>query len=157
MSKDDDYIKTRHTPSDSEGPMAPRAGEPRAALTLERLRDVIEALARLDWRGGLTREQIRRKCRALPEGIYLRLPDSKRFQSVTEVLHEAGIAPSRAEGEFLGAYPNIPAEESIAFGGPPAWGQQPAVFPQGASVDSGSAEDREGPLPEERRQQRSSE
>src|SRR5262249_12628178 len=91
-----------------------------------------------------TRDQIVRQYRELPLGIYLRLPDSKRFESAAEVLHEAGVAPSRAEGDFMGAHPDLPTADSLGDGGPPDWGQQPAVYPANASLESGSATDLEG-------------
>ncbi len=101
------------------------------------------ALAALHWAGGLTRAQIRRKWRALPQAIYLRLPDSKRYTSAEDVLHDAQIAPSRAEGDFLGPYPDLDVLEELSVddGGPPAWGPDP-LFTPGTSVDSGSGEDR---------------
>jgi hypothetical protein len=103
--------------------------------------DVRRALAALSWGDGLTRDQIRRRYRALPQSIYLRLPASKRFRAASEVLHDADIAASRAEGEFLGPHPDLPEGESLSDGGPPAWGPDP-VFTPGGYVDSGSAEDR---------------
>jgi hypothetical protein len=99
------------------------------------------ALAALDWSNGLKRNQVRRRYRALPQRVYLRLPDSKRFYSADELLHDARIAASRAEGEFLGAAPDLPDEESVDEGGPPAWGPSP-LFTPGGAVDGGSAEDR---------------
>jgi hypothetical protein len=105
--------------------------------------DVRAALAALPWAHGLTRTQIRRKWRALPKAIYLRLPDSKRYTSAEAVLHDAQIAPSRAEGEFLGPYPDLDVLEELSVddGGPPAWGPDP-LFTPGTAVDSGSVEDR---------------
>lgn len=100
-----------------------------------------QALTALNWSSGLTRDQIRRHYRALPQGVYLRLPSSKRYYSPAMVLHDAEIAPSRAEGEFLGAAPDLPEAESLDEGGPPAWGPSP-LFTPGGAVDGGSAEDR---------------
>lgn len=146
MSARGDDSKTQQTESrtpDSAGDEdAPR-------LTPEQLLEVTIALEALDWRAGLTRNQMRRRYRALPPAIYLRLPASKRFTSAAEVLHQAGAAESRAEGEYLGANPNIPAEASIADGGPPDWGRQPAVYDASASINGGSAEDTEELLPGE--------
>ncbi len=140
----DDYIKAR----DPVGNVpVPAEGDAEIRVTEEEELDAALALQRLDWSKGLTRDQIKREYRDLPLGIYLRLPDSKRYSSATEVLHEAGIAPSRAEGDFLGANPDIPAEDSLGDGGPPDWGEQSGVYPIGASLDSGSAEDTEGELP----------
>jgi hypothetical protein len=109
-----------------------------ASITVGELRHALDALA---WRNGLTRDQIRRKYRELPRNIYLRLPASKRFRSADAVLYDAGIAPSRAEGDFLGRAPDLPEAESLDEGGPPAWGPSP-LFTPGGAVDSGSAEDR---------------
>lgn len=105
--------------------------------------DLRAALARLPWGQGLKRAQIRRKWRALPAAIYLRLPDSKRYTSAEEVLRDAEIAPSRAEGEYLGPYPDLDVMEELSLddGGPPAWGPDP-LFTLGTQIDSGSAEDR---------------
>jgi hypothetical protein len=106
------------------------------------VRDLRRELAALNWGKGLTRDQIRRKCRRLPEGIYLRLPAKKLYFGPTEVMHDARIAPSRAEGDFLGAAPDLPEEESLDEGGPPAWGPSP-LFTPGGTVDGNSAEDRD--------------
>ncbi len=103
-------------------------------------------LALLDWSHGLTRNDIKAAYPDFPQPVYLRLPDSKRFSSPEEVLHAAQIAPSRAEGEFLGPAPDIPANLSIEEGGPPAWGNSPLVTPGGV-IDAGSAEDKEEPGP----------
>lgn len=103
--------------------------------------EVREALGALDWGHGLTRVQIRRRYRALPKGVFLRLPDSKRYHSAAEVLHDARIAASRAEGDFLGVSPVMPEAESLDEGGPPGWGPSP-LFTPGGAVDGGSAEDR---------------
>jgi hypothetical protein len=100
-------------------------------------------LEELDWSHGLTRDQIRRKYRDLPDIVYLHLPASKRFGSPEEVLRTAALSRSRAEGEFMGAEPGLPEAESLDEGGPPAWGGDP-LFNPGAAVDGGSAEDREG-------------
>ncbi|MBF6592074.1 MAG: hypothetical protein IVW57_16315 [Ktedonobacterales bacterium] len=113
------------------------------ALTPDDVRATAEALAHLNWGEGLTRIQIRRRYRSLPQAIFLRLPDSKRYSSVAEVLHDVGIAASRAEGEFLGPNPDIPEAESLAEGGPPAWGPSP-LYTIGGTQDSGSAEDMTG-------------
>jgi hypothetical protein len=107
-------------------------------ITVEEIWLALDALA---WREGLTRDQIRRKWRKLPQSIYLRLPSSRRYHSADAVLRDAGIAASRAEGEYLGAAPDVPEIESLDEGGPPAWGPSP-LFTPGAAVDGGSAEDR---------------
>ncbi len=146
MTKKDDYIK--HGGKGIRAPV-PEDGDAGLLLTPEQALDTAIALQQLDWSHGLTRDGIRRRYHELPVAIYLRLPDTKRYDSADEVLREAGIAESRAEGDFLGAHPDIPAEESLGDGGPPAWGQQPSVYSSNVSVDSGSAEDREGLLPGE--------
>jgi hypothetical protein len=112
---------------------------------------VENALHALDWRHGLTRDEIKAAYPELPVGIYLRLPATKRYSSPLEALHECGLAPSRAEGMFMGANPEaqFPEEESVDEGGPPGWGDQPAVYPLGATIEGGSAEDRDEPLPDE--------
>jgi hypothetical protein len=99
-------------------------------------------LAQLDWQRGLTRNDIKAAWPDFPQSVYLRLPDSKRFGSPREVLHAARVAPSRAEGDFLGAQPVIPTELSVEEGGPPGWGDSPLVTP-GGTIDAGSAEDKE--------------
>jgi len=111
-------------------------------VTPEEVRAAFAALDTLDWSQGLSRDQIRRKYPELPEPIYLRLPSSKHFTSPEEVLHDAGVAASRAEGDFLGADPDLPDEEAVEDGGPPAWGGDP-IF-NGPTQDGGSAEDTEG-------------
>jgi len=153
MASNDDYIKTSGQERKLGLPRDKSAEALDAEGDLAVPEDVaIEAaiqLGELDWRQPMTRDQIRVKCRALPLGIYLRLPDSKRFRSPDEVLREAGVAPSRAEGDFMGANPDYPAAESVDDGGPPGWGANSGVFPIGASIQGGSAEDSEGLLPGE--------
>ena len=118
------------------------APEPELEVTAEDERQAIHHLDAIVWPAeGLTRDEIKRKYRNLPKGIYLRLPSSKRYHSPAEVFHDAEIAPSRAEGDFVGAHPDIPEAESVADGGPPAWGGTP-LFNVGGVEDSGSAEDR---------------
>ncbi len=108
------------------------------------IRALAASLAQLDWSHGLTRNDIKAAYPNFPQQLYLRLPDSKRFSSPQEVLLSARLAPSRAEGDFLGAAPAIPSGLSVEEGGPPGWGESPLVTPGGA-IDSGSAEDREEP------------
>ncbi len=107
----------------------------------DELRAAADRLTQLDWKRGLTRNDIKIAYPEFPQHIYLRLPDSKRFRSPQEVLHAARLAPSRAEGDFLGATPAIPAGLSVEEGGPPDWGDSPLVT-SGGMIDSGSAEDR---------------
>lgn len=153
----DDYIKAR----DPVGNVpVPQEGDAALRVTEDEALEAEVTLEGLDWSKGLTRDEILRRYRDLPLGIYLRLPDSKRYTSPAEVLHEAGVARSRAEGDFLGANPDIPAEESASDGGPPGWGQQSGVYAIGASnggsthtagtsIEGDSAEDKEGLLPNE--------
>jgi hypothetical protein len=153
MSTSDDYIKTERVESKLglAGKHAPKPQDAAAQLhiTPEAALEAAVALEGLNWSQGLTRDQMRMTYQELPLGIYLRLPDSKRFHSAHEVLHEAGVAASRAEGDFMGANPGLPDNESVADGGPPGWGEQAAVYPPGAIIFSGSAEDTEGLLSDE--------
>jgi hypothetical protein len=110
-------------------------------LQREEPHDLREQLAQLTWGRGLTRNDIKAAYPAFPQALYLRLPDSKRFSSPEEVLHTARIAPSRAEGDFLGANPELPSTLSVEEGGPPDWGDSPLVTPGGV-IDSGNEEDR---------------
>lgn len=93
---------------------------------------------------GLTRDRLRRRIKDLPDALFLRLPASRHYHSADEVLRDAGSSASRAEGEYLGANPDIPEAESLADGGPPAWGGDPLLIRDGVE-DSGSAEDNETP------------
>jgi hypothetical protein len=143
MATHDDYIKL-HSPV---GKVRPPEDGGKDALHVSP-DEALEAAIRLEdlnWGHGLTRDQILRQYPELPLGIYLRLPDSKRFDSAVEVLHEVQVGPSRAEGDFLGANPDLPTEESIEDGGPPDWGQQSGVYAVGAHLESGSATDLEAP------------
>lgn len=90
--------------------------------------------------GGFTRDQLRRHIKDLPEEVYLRLPASRHYRDAAAVLRDAGSAPSRSEGDFLGPNPGIPEAESLDSGGPPAWGPTPLLTLDGEE-DSGSAED----------------
>ncbi len=112
--------------------------------TPDDLKGLAARLAQLDWAHGLTRNDIKTAYPDFPQQVYLRLPDSKRFGSPQETLRAASLAANRAEGDFLGAMPDIPARLSVEEGGPPAWGESPLVTPGGA-IDSGSAEDRQEP------------
>jgi hypothetical protein len=163
----DDYIKARDPVGDVPVPKEGKEGDAALHVTEDEALEAELALEGLDWSKGLTRDDIKRRYRDLPLGIYLHLPDSKRYSSPAEVLHEAGVARSRAEGDFLGANPDIPSEESAGDGGPPGWGQQSGVYTvgatttggtrtAGATIEGGSAEDTEGlganenlPVPED--------
>ena len=92
---------------------------------------------------GLTRDQIRKRYHDLPEAIYLRMPSSRHFLTAEEALRDVQLARSRAEGDFLGAQPDIPAADSVSDGGPPAWGGDPLLTID-AVMDGGSAEDTQG-------------
>ena len=129
------------TPETSEQPSA-------LVITRQEAQDAVVALTQLDYGDeGLTRNDIRKQYKGLAPGIYLRLPSSRRFTSAQDVLHAASLAPSRAEGEFLGEDPDLPEAESLADGGPPAWGPTPLTTID-ATEDSGSAEDRSTLQPE---------
>ena len=117
-------------------------------ITAQDAEDAVRGLLPLDYgEEGLTRDEIRDRYPALPLGIYLRLPASRRFTSARDTLHAASLAPSRAEGEYLGENPDIPDAASVADGGPPAWGPTPLDAVDGVE-DSGSAEDRDILQPE---------
>src|SRR6185437_12156539 len=81
----------------------------------EELRTLSNHLAQFDWTRGLTRNDIRAVYPDFPQQLYLLLPDSKRFSSPQEVFFAARLAPSRAEGDFLGAAPIIPARRTRRF------------------------------------------
>lgn len=104
----------------------------------------VTGLRQLNWgEQGLTRHEIKAQDPHFPDDVFLRMPESKRFSSAAEVLHAAGLAESRAEGEFLGSDPDLPEADSLANGGPPAWGGDP-IFSVGGVEESGSREDTEG-------------
>ena len=77
---------------------------------------------------GLTRHEIRDRAPRLPADIYLRLPDSKRFRSVEEILDQTGWhSLARAEGEFVDPLDSVPSAGATGDGGPPAWGESPLI------------------------------
>ncbi len=119
-------------------------------LTPEELRDAEQALDELDWgEEGLTRDEIRERYPKLPSALYLRLPSSKHFASTDDVILNVADARERAEGEIPGDSAESPEAESIADGGPPAYGPDP-IYSRHGTEDGGSAEDTEGLfLPEE--------
>lgn len=92
---------------------------------------------------GLTRDEIRKKYRDLPEVVYLRMPSRRHFLNAEEIVRDVLDARSRAEGEYLGPDPDIPDAASVSDGGPPAWGGDP-LLTEDAIEDGGSAEDTEG-------------
>jgi len=115
------------------------------ALTPDEIEATARALSHMEFGDdGLTRDEVRARYPALPRAIYLRLPASKHFSHAGEVLQEAEIASSRAEGEFLGANPDLHEAEVIEEGGPPLWGPTP-LFTPGGVVHGGSTEDSEAP------------
>jgi hypothetical protein len=115
---------------------------PELKLTEDEALEAALYLEELDWSRGLTRDDVRADYQELPLAIYLRLPDSKVFTSAGDMLYAAGLAASRAEGDFMGAKPDYPAEQSVADGGPPGWGEDDAVLRGEYAIDGGSAEDR---------------
>jgi hypothetical protein len=118
-----------------------------AALSRDDLDTLALRLMDLDFGPeGLTRDQLRRRLKDLPEAVYLRLASSRRYLSADDVLRAAGSAPSRSEGDFLGPNPDIPEAESLDEGGPPAWGGDPLLTLDGIE-ESGSAEDTAEPAP----------
>lgn len=147
MNPRDDYLKSARAEARLGLPVGKVPDKDQLTVTADEALDAAYHLEGLDWRSGLTRDQIRAAYSTLPLGIYLRLPDSKRYGSAEEVLHEAGLAPSRAEGDFLGAHPNLP--DAVDDGGPPDWGAQSGTYAQGESLEGGSATDTGGLLPGE--------
>ncbi len=112
-------------------------------LSRDDITKTFTGLASINWgTEGLTRHEIKRQFPQLPDDVFLRLPESKRFTSVDEVLRQAGVAESRAEGDFLGPNPDLPEAASIADGGPPGWGGDP-IYSVGGVEEPGSAEDTE--------------
>src|SRR5262249_58110887 len=145
----DDYIKSDRAEKRLGLPVGTTPTDEQLKITADEALDAAYHLDGLDWRSGLTRDMIRARYHNLPLGIYLRLPDSKLYASMEAVLYEAGLAPSRAEGDFMGASPNVPDQQSLEDGGPPGWGVQPLVYSVHATLESGSAEDRPEPLSDE--------
>jgi hypothetical protein len=145
MSDRDGYIKSPATRARLHLPPAKESASftpPELKLTEDEMLEAELYLEELDWSRGLTRDEGRADYQELPLAIYLRLPDSKVFPSAGDVLHAAGLAASRAEGDFMGAKPDYPAEQSVADGGPPGWGADDAVLGGAYAIDGGSAEDR---------------
>jgi hypothetical protein len=137
----------RSRPGYAQSPRPEAAPEALAAVSTDDIETLALRLMDLDYGpDGLTRDQLRRRLKELPEAVYLRLPASRHYYDAAEVLRDAGSAPSRAEGDFLGANPDIPEAESLDAGGPPAWGPDPLFTPHGVE-DSGSAEDEVEPAP----------
>ncbi len=113
-------------------------------LSADDLETVMLRLMEIDYgEDGLTRDQIRKRYRELPEVIYLRMPSSRHFVNADEAMRDVLDARSRAEGEYLGAQPDIPDADSVGDGGPPAWGGDP-LLKVDAVEDGGSAEDTQG-------------
>lgn len=113
-------------------------------LTAEELHDAEQELVKLDWgEEGLTRDEVRARYPGLPSALYLRLPSSKRFTSAADMLHNVADSQMRAESEIPGDSAESPEADSLADGGPPAWGPDP-IFSHHGTEDGGSAEDTEG-------------
>ncbi len=138
----------RHSRPGYEQEPRPEADpEALAAISTDDLETLALRLMDLDFGSdGLTRDQLRRRLDDLPKAVYLRLPASRHYHDATTVLRDAGSAPSRSEGDFLGPNPDIPEEESLDSGGPPAWGPTP-LLTLDAIEDSGSAEDTDERVP----------
>lgn len=134
----------RHLPGYQQTPKPQADPDALRQLSIDELETVTLRLMELDFgQEGLTRDQIRKRYRDLPEAIYLRMPSSRHFLNAEEALHDVWEARSRAEGEYLGAQPDIPEAESVDDGGPPAWGGDPLLTQDGIE-DGGSAEDTRG-------------
>jgi hypothetical protein len=151
VEANDDYInkpgdeRRLGLPADETADQIAAEGE--LDVTSDEVLRASHALSRLDWHGGgLNRDEIKARYGALPVGIYLRLPATKKYTSSAEVLHECGLAQARAEGMFED--PNLESEfpeaASVDDGGPPGWGDQSGIYRLGGSVEGGSAEDKEG-------------
>lgn len=134
----------RHLPGYQQTPKPQAEPDALRRISADELQTIALRLMELDYgEDGLTRDQIRKRYHDLPEAIYLRMPSSRHFHSAEEALRDAADAPSRAEGDFLGAQPDIPEQASVGDGGPPAWGGDP-LFTRDAVDEGGSAEDTEG-------------
>ena len=134
----------RHLPGYQQTPKPGAEPDALAQYSADELETVSLRLMELDYGDeGLTRDQIRKRYHDLPEAIYLRMPSSRRFLTAEEALRAAAFSRSRAEGDFLGARPDIPDADSVADGGPPAWGGDPLLTID-AVTDGGSAEDTQG-------------
>jgi hypothetical protein len=134
----------RHLPGYQQTPKPQADPDALRQLSTDELETVTLHLMELDFGPeGLTRDQIRKRYRDLPEAIYLRMPSSRHFLNAEEALRDVWEARSRAEGEYLGAQPDIPERESVEDGGPPAWGGDPLLTHDGIE-DGGSAEDTRG-------------
>ena len=134
----------RSLPGYQQTPLPQAAPDALTQFSNDELETVTLRLMELDFgEDGLTRDQIRKRYRELPEAIYLRMPSSRHFLSAEEALRDALDARSRAEGDLLGAQPDLPERASVEDGGPPAWGGDP-LLTRDAVEDGGSAEDTEG-------------
>jgi hypothetical protein len=134
----------RSLPGYEQTPKPEAAPDALRQMSVDNLETATLRLMELDYgQDGLTRDQIRKRYRELPEAIYLRMPSSRRFLSAEEAMRDVVDARSRAEGDFLGAQPDIPDRESVEDGGPPAWGGDPLFTIDGVE-DGGSAEDTQG-------------
>lgn len=142
----DPYSKrtVRRLPGYEQTPRPEAEPDALMQLTHDQLDTVALRLMELDYgEDGLTRDEILKRYHDLPEAIFLRMPSSRHFHTADEALRDALDARSRAEGEYLGDNPDIPDEESVSDGGPPAWGGDP-LLTEYAVEDGGSAEDTAG-------------
>ncbi|HEY7850656.1 MAG TPA: hypothetical protein VIC27_11365 [Ktedonobacterales bacterium] len=138
--------KQRSLPGYQQTPKPQAEPDALRQMPVDEFETAILQLMELDYgQDGLTRDQIRKHYRDLPEAIYLRMPSSRRFLSAEEALRDVVEARSRAEGDFMGAQPDIPEQASVDDGGPPAWGGDP-LFTLDGVEDGGSAEDTRGLL-----------
>jgi hypothetical protein len=138
--------KQRSLPGYQQTPKPQAEPDALRQMPVDEFETAILHLMELDYgQDGLTRDQIRKHYRGLPEAIYLRMPSSRRFLTAEEALRDVVEARSRAEGDFLGAQPDIPEQASVEDGGPPAWGGDP-LFTLDGVEDGGSAEDTQGLL-----------
>ena len=93
------------------------------------IRHIHLRLARLDWSRPLTRDEIRARIPEFPWYFYVLLPAAKRLTSAWDVLMTILNADVRAEGEFLdeATSRSMHEMEVLAYGGRPAWENDPLV------------------------------
>ena len=104
----------RRLPGYEQTPKPGAAPDALRQMSDDEFETVTLRLMELDFgQDGLTRDQIRKHYRELPEAIYLRMPSSRHFRDAEEALRDALDARSRAEGEYLGPQPDIPAQASV--------------------------------------------
>lgn len=134
----------KHLPGYQQTPKPQADPDALTQMTHDELETVMLRLMELDYgEDGLSRDQIRKRYHDLPEVIYLRMPSSRHFRTAEEAMRDVLDARSRAEGDYLGADPTIPDQQSVEDGGPPAWGGDP-LFTMDGTLEGGSAEDTQG-------------